>query len=102
MMSNRVEKVVGTMVFCVECRTVIWAHDADHGDVRSICNMFRLACPLCGAAGSFDGFSVCASMLGQHPDAWAKMHAVADAEKLAWRNSPDLTWHEIDTRGVET
>ena len=83
--------VVGTMVFCVSCKAVIWAHDADHGDVRGICNMFRLACPLCGAVANFDGFRPHQSEL-ENWDVWAWMRGMAEYRGLAWRNSPDMSW----------
>ena len=85
------EKVVGTMVFCVTCKSVVWAHDSAWGDLRSVCNVFRLQCPQCGDFSSFDGFRILESQLSGL-DPWAKMHEIADREQLAWRNSPDLSW----------
>ena len=86
------DRVVGTMVWCVSCKSVVWAHDADHSDVRGIANMFRLRCPLCRVAASFDGILVHREMLGQLAP-WVWMHCYADQNNLDWRNSDDLTWY---------
>lgn len=85
------DRVVGTMVWCVSCKAVIWAHDADHGILSGICNRFRLACPLCGDVASFDGIRIWWSWLVTD-DIWGVMHAQAESRELAWRNSPDLSW----------
>ena len=84
------DKVMGRMVFCVSCKSVVWAHDSDLGDVRGICNVFRLSCPECGDVASFDGYTLWESW--QFVDVWAEMHRIAEQANLTWRNSPDLSW----------
>jgi len=79
------------MVFCVSCEAVVWAHDHYHGDVRGLCNIFRLSCPCCGAVASFDQYPVWESNLAGL-DTWSYMHRLARANGLAWANSPDLVW----------
>ena len=91
-------KAVGTMVFCLACRTVIWAHDSGHwGDVRGLLNAMRMPCRLCGGENEFrgyDGWTITAEMVRGYglPDVWLTMHQLAEDNGLAWDNSPDLTW----------
>ena len=91
MFTDKVDRVAGTMVFCVSCQSVVWAHDHDHGDVRGLCNLFRLSCPVCEEVASFDEYRIRESHLAGL-DPWAYMHQLAKREGLAWRNSPDLSW----------
>ena len=74
-------RTVGTMVFCVSCQAVIWAHDHDHGDVRGLCNMFRLACPCCGAVASFDQYCVWEANLAGL-DTWAYMQPLGGSQRV--------------------
>lgn len=85
--------MVGTMVFCVSCKAVVWAHDSDHGDLRATCNIFQLLCPECGDVANFDGFRIIDSHL-QGLDPWGKMHEVAETNNLTWKNGPNLAWRK--------
>ena len=84
----------GTMVVCLSCKRVVWAYDANLGDVRGLLNMMKMPCRLCGKKGNFDGWRVDAETfvcLGQ-PDAWQAMHNLAELNGHEWANSPDCTW----------
>ena len=87
-------ETIGTMVWCQSCDTVVWALDADKGDVRGILNMLRIPCRLCGAVGNYDGYSANTNHMIMHGtfDGWSTMKALANAEELAWNPSMDNTW----------
>ena len=99
-------KVIGTMVFCLTCRTVVWAHDGDLGDVRGILNMMKIPCRLCGEKGNYDGFhptsrtmeeinATAMTFTGEALlafDGWSTMRAIAKDNNLEWDISPDLSW----------
>ena len=88
-------RVTGTMVACLACKSVVWAHDSDMGDLRGTCNIFGLPCPECGARGNYDGYSVV-----NDTDAWRKMHEIAEDEGWAWKNGPHMFWRlPGDSRG---
>ena len=76
----------GTMVVCLSCKRVVWAYDANLGDVRGILNMMKMPCRLCGSPGNFDGWRV------DERDAWKAMHRIAKQQGFEWANSPDCTW----------
>lgn len=92
------------MVWCQSCKTVVWAYDAQpRVDLRGICNMFRLACPKCGAKGNYDGWG-CNKLTEKDRkqmeliagqtiyDMWSLLRAVAKSEGMAWEPSGDNTW----------
>ncbi len=88
-------KVVGTMVVCLSCKQVVWAHDSDQGDVRGILNMMRMPCRLCGnRTGNYDGWSIKEATITRLKavDAWDAMHKVAAENDYAWANSPTCEW----------
>lgn len=93
-------KTIGTMVHCLACKTVIWAHDSDLGDVRGILNMMKIPCRLCKASGEdwkgFDGWNpTTATMEGTGCyDPWSVMRTIAKDNSLRWDISPDLSWTE--------
>ena len=95
-------KVIGTMVVCLACEKVVWAHDSGYwGDVRGLLNTMRMPCRLCGDENEwkgFDGWDITPSM-GQGGDVWAAMRHVADLHGFAWDNSPDLRWFRRDAPG---
>jgi hypothetical protein len=88
----------GTMVHCLACNTVVWAHDSGRwGDVRGLLNAMRIPCRLCGDENEFrgyDGWAIGADTIEDYglPDAWMTMRQIAEENDLAWDNSPDLTW----------
>lgn len=84
----------GTMVACLTCKTVVWAYKADYGDLRAICNMFKLPCPKCGTRGNFDGWSLYGteSFLGEIHDRWGALRHIAKTEGLAWEPHPYNEW----------
>lgn len=93
------EQAIGTMVVCLSCRTVVWAFDGDYGDVRGICNMFRLPCPKCAYRGNFDGWRVSvehARDIGA-VDGWEAMRKIAKDNcygyEFLWEPSGDNTWN---------
>jgi hypothetical protein len=88
------DKVIGTMVYCLKCQTVVWAHDSDRGDLRGIFNMLKIPCRLCGALLGFDGWNPTASMMKDMKmyDGWSTMHEIARRNSLEWDISPDNTW----------
>ena len=77
----RVENIIGTMVVCLACEKVVWAHDSGHwGDVRGLLNTMRMPCRLCGDENEwkgYDSWDITPSM-GQGGDVWAAMRYVAD------------------------
>ena len=91
-------KVIGTMVFCLTCRTVVWAHDSDLGDVRGILNMMKIPCRLCKASGKewkgYDGWNPTGKTMQDLSafDSWSTMRAIAKNARLKWDISPDLSW----------
>ena len=84
----------GTMVACLSCKNVVWAYDANLGDVRGILNMMKLPCRVCGARGNYDGWRIDHKTIADWdcPDAWSAMHELAKQEGFGWQNSPDCTW----------
>ena len=102
--------VVGTMVACLGCKTIVWAYSGDYRQLRGICNMLRLACPQCGAVANFDGWSLPEETLANMMeldavgveqgnkrsrkvyDVWSALRLVAHDEKLTWNPSPDNIW----------
>ena len=91
-------KIIGTMVVCLACNTVVWAHDSGHwGDVRGILNTMRMPCRLCGRVREwegYDGWDITPSMV-KGGDVWAAMRHVADLHGFAWDNSPNLRWFPV-------
>lgn len=91
-------KAIGTIVCCLSCRTVVWAYDADYGDVRGICNIFNLPCPRCGERGNFDGWSISTGNVEFKAtrDAWSAMRKIAKDNlygyEFLWEPSGDNTW----------
>jgi len=101
-------KVIGTMVFCLTCRTVVWAHDSDLGDVRGILNMMKIPCRLCQADGrkwkGYDGWNPTTEAiksLGTY-DGWSTMKEIARRNDLQWDISPDLSWNLATTKQTLT
>jgi len=92
---------VGSMVVCLACRTVVWAHDSGRwGDVRGLLNAMRIPCRLCGDEHEFqgyDGWTVTQDMVQDYglPSTWMTMRRIAEENGLAWENSPDLTWFSV-------
>ena len=88
----------GTMIYCVECKVVVWAYDDDLGNLSGICNTFRLPCPNCGdKRGTFDGFNlkhagVELDVENGIVDGWSAMHKIAEAHDLEWKASGDNAW----------
>lgn len=79
------------MVWCEYCRAVIYAQPYDFGDLRRICNVFRLPCCLCGRVATFDGFGLPASWVTDG-DVWGAMRKHAENEGLDWKNGKDMSW----------
>jgi len=95
--------IIGTMVWCQSCKTVVWALDSDWGDMRGILNMLKIPCRLCGETGNYNGYSANTRHMEAHGtyDGWSTMKALADYEEVAWNPSPDNTWRsdeEIEQR----
>ena len=92
------EMSLGTMVFCLACRNVVWAHDSGRwGDVRGVLNAMRIPCRLCGDENEFkgyDGWTITQDTMDMYglPSVWMVMHQIADENDLGWQNSPDLVW----------
>ena len=88
--------IVGTMVWCQGCKTVVWAMDSDYGDLRGTLNMLKIPCRLCGEEGNYDGYTVPYGWLThlppEHRDGWSAMRKWARADWLKWNPSPDNTW----------
>ena len=65
----------GEMVACLSCKQIVWAYDANLGDVRGILNMMKMPCRLCGAPGNYDGWRVDAKLVHyfEAPSAWEAM-----------------------------
>ena len=86
--------LIGTMVWCHSCKTVVWAYDSDWGDMRGVLNMLRIPCRLCGEIGNFNGYNVSISHMKAYNtfDGWSTMKALAEYEKMEWNPSPDNTW----------
>jgi|TARA_Y100000310_G_scaffold57510_1_gene52763 hypothetical protein len=91
---TRGEVIIGTMVWCQGCKTVIWALDSDWGDVRGILNMLKIPCRLCGEEGNYNGYSATLIHMDMHGtfDGWSTMKALAGYEEVKWNPSPDNTW----------
>ena len=85
-------KIIGTMVWCQGCETVVWAHDSNHGDLRGNLNMLKIPCRLCGEKGNYDGYSVSNTSMAYTDDGWSTMRALARYQKVKWDPSPDNTW----------
>jgi hypothetical protein len=91
---------VGTMVHCLACNTVVWAHDSGQwGDVRGLLNAMRIPCRLCHTGDEreftgYDGWTITADLMESYglPSVWMTMRRIAEENDLAWDNSPDLTW----------
>ena len=88
------DPVIGTMVVCLDCKTIVWAHDEDHGDVRGLVNEFGLPCPKCRGTICFDGWRVRASQVidSEYPDAWSFMREIAKARGLTWEPNGANRW----------
>ena len=95
-------KVIGTMVWCQTCKTVVWAHDSNLGDVRGILNMMKIPCRLCGEKGNYDGSSPTSRTMYDLStyDGWSTMRAIAQYFKLEWDISPDLSWEVKEVEKV--
>ena len=91
-------KIIGTMVWCQSCETVVWAHDSNQGDLRGILNMLKLPCRLCGEEANYDGLSVTSIDLERYKNsgiasgAWSVMRALQRYHEVEWGRSPDNTW----------
>ena len=92
------DQSVGTMVQCLACNQVVWAHDSGRwGDVRGLLNAMRIPCRLCGDENEFkgyDGWTITADLVKSYglPSVWMTMHRIAEEHGLGWENSPDLVW----------
>jgi len=100
----RMKNIIGTMVVCLACLKVIWAHDSGHwGDVRGLLNTMRMPCRLCGDENEwkgYDSWDVTPPMVERYgPDVWTTMRAFASANGFGWDNSPDLRWFRRDAPG---
>ena len=86
--------IIGTMVWCQGCKTVVWAKDSDYGDLRGTLNMLRIPCRLCGAEGNYNGYNANLVHKERHDtfDGWSTMKALAEYEDVEWNPSPDSTW----------
>ena len=87
--------VIGTMVACLACQTVVWAHDTDRGDLRGIFNMLNLPCRLCKSEGNYDGYSVTTAhkrWWESAHDGWSTMRLLSSYENWEWNPSPDNRW----------
>ncbi len=90
------------MVWCKSCNTVVWAYDHQKPiHLSGVANMLRLACPVCGDRGGFDGwasdegqvFEEVSRLTGLSVfDWWSCMKAVAAYHKKKWNPSQDNTW----------
>lgn len=97
------------MIWCRNCRTVIWAYDHQpKADLRGIANMWNLECPNpeCRARGNFDGWGCKPlsewskediSFLEEGVDKpicdeWSAMKSIAKIHEVAWKPSGDNTW----------
>ena len=93
---------LGTMVFCLACNSVVWAHDSGRwGDVRGLLNAMKIRCRLCGDTKEwkgFDGFTITKDTMKAYglPSVWMTMQKIAADNNLAWENSPDLIWFDHD------
>ena len=95
-MTKRNDKVIGTMVWCESCHTVVWALDSDFGDLRGILNLLKMPCRLCGVEGNYDGHNATImhkEWLGTF-DGWSTMKALANYEELEWRPSKTNVWFD--------
>ena len=93
--TKKESRVIGTMVACLACNTVVWAMDSDYGDLRGTLNMLKIPCRLCGEEGNYDGYSVNTSFMSWWEtavDGWSTMRLLASYEKWEWNPSPDNTW----------
>ena len=92
----------GTMVWCLACRTVVWALDSHWpGDLRGILNHLKIPCRLCGVSGNYDGMTVTdhhAESLGTF-DGWSTMRSIAESEGLAWDPSGSGVWFDDEYSG---
>ena len=90
-------KVIGTMVVCLACKTVVWAHDSGRwGDVRGALNAMQMPCRLCEGENEwkgYDSWDITPSMV-KGGDVWAAMRHVAEQYGFAWDNSPNLRWFQ--------
>ena len=96
MTTKTANSVIGTMVWCTSCTTVVWALDRDLGDLRGILNMLRMPCRLCGVKGSYDGHNATVShkeWLGTF-DGWSTMKALAMHENVEWNPSKTNVWFD--------
>jgi hypothetical protein len=95
-------KELGTMVYCLACHSVVWAHDSGRwGDVRGVLNAMQISCRLCGDSKpwkGYDGFAITLVTMKEYglPSVWMTMQRIAEENGLAWENSPDLIWFDHD------
>jgi hypothetical protein len=107
---------MAAIVWCLTCRTTVWAYDHITIDLRSVCNMLQLPCPKCGDIGNFDGWEAkdpvrhvrkaLPDKKDEVYDAWSALKAVAEIHEVSWDISPDCSWfrrsyHEEHTPFVE-
>ena len=88
---------VGTMVVCLACKTVVWAHDSGYwADVRGLLNVLRIPCRLCEGENEWQGFDSwdITPALVEGGDVWAVMRHIAEQNGFAWDNSPDMRWFQ--------
>lgn len=86
---------MASMIFCLGCKTVVWADDVLSGDLRGFANEAQLICPECGAIANFDGFRAEAiedQASREGGDLWGAMHNMARMMGLTWGISPDGAW----------
>jgi len=76
-----------SMVWCKNCKTVVWAFDHTSDDVRGIMNLLQLVCPNCGSRRTFDGIS---------STDWEEMKQCARERQLDWKPSGDNTLYPAD------
>lgn len=82
---------MATMVFCLTCKTVVWADDVVTVDVRGLMNEMRMPCPECGTISNFDGYGLSDTRVCGG-DFWEGMRRIAGELGLRWSISPDCAW----------
>ena len=91
--------VQGTMVACLSCKRIVWAHDGDHGDVRGLLNIMQMPCRLCADKGNYDGWRVDRDAIREMgvPDAWAALHRIASDAGFEWAASGTNEWFDAES-----
>ena len=84
----------GTMVACLSCKQIVWAYDANFGDVRGLFNMMKMPCRLCGVKGNYDGWRIndeIADYFGL-AGGWQVMKRIAAENGFEWNISGTNEW----------